>query len=119
MRFFTVQGRRGSADTVRDVRGFAVKFYTDEGNFDLVGNNVLRGWHCITGWRLISTSSRWCRCEARSLPGEPGLQEDQGLLCGAGFADVSAGLRNALLGIESGHVSRCRRPCRPDGSQCG
>ena len=30
----------GSADTVRDVRGFAVKFYTDEGNFDLVGNNM-------------------------------------------------------------------------------
>ena len=33
-------GSRGSADTVRDVRGFAVKFYTDEGNFDLVGNNM-------------------------------------------------------------------------------
>jgi len=30
----------GSADTVRDVRGFATKFYTDEGNFDLVGNNI-------------------------------------------------------------------------------
>jgi catalase len=35
-----VLGSRGSADTVRDVRGFAVKFYTDEGNFDLVGNNM-------------------------------------------------------------------------------
>jgi catalase len=33
-------GARGSADTVRDVRGFAVKFYTQEGNYDLVGNNV-------------------------------------------------------------------------------
>ncbi len=33
-------GERGSADTVRDVRGFAVKFYTDEGNWDLVGNNI-------------------------------------------------------------------------------
>ena len=33
-------GSRGSADTVRDTRGFAVKFYTDEGNFDLVGNNI-------------------------------------------------------------------------------
>ena len=33
-------GSRGSADTVRDVRGFATKFYTDEGNFDLVGNNI-------------------------------------------------------------------------------
>jgi catalase len=40
VRFSTVQGSRGSADTVRDVRGFSVKFYTDEGNFDLVGNNM-------------------------------------------------------------------------------
>lgn len=39
-RFSTVVGSRGSADTVRDVRGFAVKFYTKEGNFDLVGNNM-------------------------------------------------------------------------------
>ncbi|MEY2449450.1 MAG: catalase, partial [Acidimicrobiaceae bacterium] len=39
-RFSTVVGSRGSADTVRDVRGFAVKFYTDEGVFDLVGNNI-------------------------------------------------------------------------------
>ncbi|WP_148715383.1 catalase HPII [Chitinolyticbacter meiyuanensis] len=40
VRFSTVAGSRGSADTVRDVRGFAVKFYTDEGVFDLVGNNI-------------------------------------------------------------------------------
>jgi catalase len=40
VRFSTVLGSRGSADTVRDTRGFAVKFYTDEGNFDLVGNNM-------------------------------------------------------------------------------
>ena len=33
-------GERGSTDTARDVRGFAVKFYTDEGNWDLVGNNI-------------------------------------------------------------------------------
>ncbi|MZD06094.1 catalase [Streptomyces sp. SID5785] len=39
VRFSTVQGPRGSADTVRDVRGFATKFYTQEGNYDLVGNN--------------------------------------------------------------------------------
>ncbi|KAL0059144.1 hypothetical protein AAF712_014116 [Marasmius tenuissimus] len=39
-RFSPVTGSRGSADTVRDVRGFAVRFYTDEGNFDLVGNNI-------------------------------------------------------------------------------
>jgi catalase len=40
VRFSTVAGERGSADTVRDVRGFATKFYTDEGNWDLVGNNI-------------------------------------------------------------------------------
>src|SRR6187401_1522088 len=40
VRFSTVAGERGSKDTARDVRGFAVKFYTDEGNFDLVGNNI-------------------------------------------------------------------------------
>ena len=39
-RFSTVLGSRGSADTVRDTRGFAVKFYTEQGNFDLVGNNI-------------------------------------------------------------------------------
>ena len=39
-RFSTVAGERGSTDTARDVRGFAVKFYTDEGNWDLVGNNI-------------------------------------------------------------------------------
>ncbi|MYM91991.1 catalase, partial [Rugamonas sp. FT82W] len=39
-RFSTVAGERGSADTVRDVRGFAIKFYTEEGNWDLVGNNI-------------------------------------------------------------------------------
>ncbi|WP_378740124.1 catalase [Nocardia brasiliensis] len=40
VRFSTVLGSRGSADTVRDTRGFATKFYTDEGVFDLVGNNI-------------------------------------------------------------------------------
>jgi catalase len=40
VRFSTVLGERGSTDTPRDVRGFAVKFYTDEGNWDLVGNNI-------------------------------------------------------------------------------
>ncbi len=39
-RFSTVAGGAGSVDTPRDVRGFAVKFYTSEGNFDLVGNNI-------------------------------------------------------------------------------
>src|SRR5687768_13250710 len=40
VRFSAAVGSRGSADTVRDVRGFAVKFYTREGNYDLVGNNM-------------------------------------------------------------------------------
>lgn len=40
VRFSTVVGSKGSADTVRDVRGFATKFYTSEGNYDLVGNNI-------------------------------------------------------------------------------
>ncbi|HEX4519107.1 MAG TPA: catalase [Gaiellaceae bacterium] len=40
VRFSTVAGSRGSSDTPRDVRGFATKFYTGEGNFDLVGNNM-------------------------------------------------------------------------------
>ena len=39
-RISTVQGGRGSADVVRDVRGFSLKFYTQEGNYDLVGNNI-------------------------------------------------------------------------------
>lgn len=40
VRFSTVQGSRGSADTVRDIRGWATKFYTEQGVFDLVGNNT-------------------------------------------------------------------------------
>jgi catalase len=40
VRFSTVVGSRGAADTARDARGFATKFYTEEGNFDLVGNNI-------------------------------------------------------------------------------
>jgi len=40
VRFSTVAGSRGSTDLARDVRGFAIKFYTEEGNYDLVGNNI-------------------------------------------------------------------------------
>ncbi|CAI6334993.1 unnamed protein product [Periconia digitata] len=40
VRYSTVAGSRGSADTARDVHGFATRFYTDEGNFDIVGNNI-------------------------------------------------------------------------------
>ena len=39
-RFSTVAGERGAPDTIRDPRGFAVKFYTEEGNYDMVGNNT-------------------------------------------------------------------------------
>lgn len=39
-RFSTVAGEKGSADTVRDPRGFALRFYTEEGNYDMVGNNT-------------------------------------------------------------------------------
>ncbi|MDN8932251.1 catalase, partial [Staphylococcus aureus] len=39
-RFSTVAGERGAADADRDIRGFALKFYTEEGNWDLVGNNT-------------------------------------------------------------------------------
>lgn len=39
-RFSTVAGERGAADAERDIRGFAIKFYTEEGNWDLVGNNT-------------------------------------------------------------------------------
>jgi catalase len=40
VRFSTVGGEKGSADTLRDPRGFAIKFYTDQGNYDMVGNNT-------------------------------------------------------------------------------
>lgn len=40
LRFSTVGGEKGSADTARDPRGFALKFYTEEGNWDMVGNNT-------------------------------------------------------------------------------
>jgi catalase len=39
-RFTTVAGERGAADAERDIRGFALKFYTEEGNWDMVGNNT-------------------------------------------------------------------------------
>ncbi len=40
VRFSTVAGERGAADAERDIRGFAMKFYTEEGNWDLVGNDT-------------------------------------------------------------------------------
>lgn len=41
-RLSTTGGEKGSADTVRDVRGFSVKFFTEEGNHDIVGNHIVR-----------------------------------------------------------------------------
>ena len=53
IRFSTVAGERGAADCERDIRGVAVKFYTEEGNWDLVGNNTptffLRDVHNFPG----------------------------------------------------------------------
>jgi len=72
VRFSTVAGSRGSTDLARDVRGFAVKFYTQDGNFDLVGNNMPvffypgchqipgSGTRCKTGARQRNTTSRFC-----------------------------------------------------------
>ena len=54
VRFSTVIHERGSPETLRDPRGFAVKFYTREGNWDLVRNCGLRG--------ICLGSSRMCRC---------------------------------------------------------
>ncbi len=47
LRFSSVAGERGAADAERDIRGFAMKFYTEEGNWDLVGNNT-RSSSCAT-----------------------------------------------------------------------
>jgi catalase len=44
MRFSTVGGERGTSDSLRDVRGFSVKFYTEEGNWDMVGINTPVFW---------------------------------------------------------------------------
>ena len=40
LRFSTVAGERGAADAERDIRGFSMRFYTEQGNWDLVGNNT-------------------------------------------------------------------------------
>jgi catalase len=69
VRFSTVAGSRGSADTVRDVRGFAVKFYTPQGNYDLVGNNIpvffIQDAMKFPDLILPSSRSRTTRCRRR------------------------------------------------------
>ena len=54
----TTGGENGSADTVRDPRGFALKFYTEEGNWDLVGNNTPIFF--IRDPILVSYEGKWC-----------------------------------------------------------
>lgn len=54
-RFSTVAGERGAADAERDIRGFALKFYTEEGNWDMVGNNTPVFFSVILASFLIST----------------------------------------------------------------
>ena len=49
VRFSTVAGERGAADAERDIRGFAIKFYTEEGNWDLVGNTYRHTGHLRMG----------------------------------------------------------------------
>ena len=49
LRFSTVAGERGAADAERDVRGFALKFYTDEGNWDIVGGSGAQSFRCGKG----------------------------------------------------------------------
>jgi catalase len=67
VRFSTVVGSRGSADTVRDVRGFATKFYTEEGVFDLVGTTCRS-----SSSRTRTSSPTWCtpssRCRTTRFP---------------------------------------------------
>lgn len=77
MRFSTVGGERGSADSERDPRGFAMKFYTEDGNYDLVGNNTPVFFikdprkfpdfiHTQKGIRIQTVSSRqWCGTSGR------------------------------------------------------
>ncbi|QIZ72851.1 catalase [Oxynema aestuarii] len=62
VRFSTVGGEQGSADAERDPRGFAIKFYTEEGNWDLVGNNT---------FSLINANNErvWCKFHVKTLQG--------------------------------------------------
>ena len=61
VRFSTVIHERGSPETIRDPRGFAVKFYTREGNYDMVGNNfpVRRRASVLPTVTLVNKDSKW------------------------------------------------------------
>jgi catalase len=92
VRFSTVAGERGAADAERDIRGFAVKFYTEEGNGDLVGNNTpvffLRDPRNI----LRSAQSNWDFCtllpealhEVTFVMGDSGLPDGYRYMHGFG-----------------------------------
>jgi catalase len=58
LRFSTVAGERGAADAERDVRGFAIKFYTQEGNWDMVGNNTPSSSSAMPTNSAISSTPR-------------------------------------------------------------
>jgi catalase len=64
VRFSTVGGESGSADTARDPRGFAIKFYTEEGNWDLVGNNTpVSFFDCVLCATVIFLNLKFMRSD--------------------------------------------------------
>ena len=75
LRFSTVAGERGAADAERDVRGFAMKFYTEEGNWDMVGNNtpVFFVRDPLKFSDFIHTQKRDPKTHMRSQHGDVGL----------------------------------------------
>ena len=118
-RFSTVAGEAGAADAERDVRGFALKFYTEEGNWDLVGNNTpvffVRDPYKFPDF--IHTQKRHPRTNLRSptamwdfwslSPGEPAPGHDPDLGSRpAGLTDAHERLRLAhLLALERRRAS--------------
>jgi catalase len=102
VRFSTVLGSRGSADTVRDVRGFAVKFYTKEGNFDLVGNNIPEH-PCLLHPGRHPVPGRDPRGQARAPPRDPrGLDGPRHLL-GLHLADPREHAHDHVGALGPGH----------------
>ena len=101
MRFSTVAGERGAADAERDVRGFSIKFYTDEGNWDVVGNNTpvffirdpvkfpdfirTQKRHPVTNMRSGAAMWDWWSLSPESLHQVTILMSDRGLPQGYRF----------------------------------
>lgn len=65
-RVSTTGGEKGSADTVRDVRGFSVKFFTEEGNHDIVGNHVVHVFDFHLAEKILTCDSLSSLCATRS-----------------------------------------------------